>query len=78
MHPEAARGEAVKNSLFPGTGLMYLAGTDAIHRLRRDLSARRGPGFSLKGFHDELLRYGSLPVALVAADLLGRSGAAQA
>jgi hypothetical protein len=65
MTPEAARAEAVKNSLFPGTALMYLMGTDAIHRLRRDLAAR--PGFELRAFHDRLLAHGSIPVALAAA-----------
>jgi hypothetical protein len=65
MTPEAARTEAVKNSLFPGTALAYLVGTDAIHRLRRNLADR--PGFELRAFHDRLLAYGSIPVALAAA-----------
>jgi uncharacterized protein (DUF885 family) len=65
MTPEAARAEAVKNSLFPGTALMYLMGTDAIHQLRHDLAAR--PGFELRAFHDRLLAHGSIPVTLAAA-----------
>jgi hypothetical protein len=65
MTPEAARAEAIKNSLFPGTALMYLMGTDAIHELRRDLAAR--PGFELRAFHDRLLAHGSIPVTLAAA-----------
>jgi len=64
MAPQAARAEAVKNSMFPGTALMYLFGTDAIHQLRRDLAAR--PGFDLCAFHDRLLSFGSVPVALIA------------
>jgi uncharacterized protein (DUF885 family) len=40
-------------------------GADAIHRLRRDLAGR--PGFELRTFHDRLLAYGSIPVALAAA-----------
>jgi uncharacterized protein (DUF885 family) len=64
MAPAAARGEAVKNSMFPATALMYLMGTDAIHQLRRELAAR--PGFELRAFHDTLLSYGSIPVALIA------------
>jgi uncharacterized protein (DUF885 family) len=64
MAPAAARGEAVKNSMFPATALMYLMGADAIHALRRELSAR--PGFQLRNFHDRLLSYGSVPVALIA------------
>jgi uncharacterized protein (DUF885 family) len=40
-------------------------GTDAIHRLRRNLAGR--PGFELRAFHDRLLAHGSIPVALAAA-----------
>jgi uncharacterized protein (DUF885 family) len=64
MTEAAARAEAVKVSLFPGTALMYLVGTDAIHGLRRELAAR--PGFDLGRFHDRLLAHGSIPVALAA------------
>jgi hypothetical protein len=64
MPPAAARNEAVKNSMFPATALMYLMGTDAIHGLRRELATR--PGFTLRSFHDQLLSFGSVPVTLVA------------
>ena len=53
--------------MFPATALMYLVGTDAIHRLRRELAAR--PGFTLAAFHDRLLSCGSIPVSLAAAAL---------
>jgi uncharacterized protein (DUF885 family) len=65
MAPDAARAEAVKNSMFPGAALMYLVATRLIHDLRGDLAAR--PGFALRDFHDRLLSYGSIPVALIAA-----------
>ena len=64
MPPAAAHGEAVRNSMFPGTALMYLTGTDLIHQLRGQLAAR--PGFSLRSFHDRFLAHGSIPVALIA------------
>ncbi len=64
MPAAAARGEATKNSMFPGTALMYLLGSDAIQHLRRDMAER--PGFELRAFHDKLLSYGSIPVALIA------------
>ncbi|MDR7544241.1 MAG: DUF885 family protein [Armatimonadota bacterium] len=63
MAPEAARAEAVRNSLFPGTALMYLVGNELIHRLRRQLAGQ--PGFDLCRFHDRFLSYGSLPVSLI-------------
>ena len=76
MPPDAARAEAVKNSMFPGAAVMYVMGTDRIHRLRRELSARRGAGFSLRSFHDELLSYGSVPVSLVADAMTERADTA--
>ncbi|MEQ9401430.1 MAG: DUF885 family protein [Longimicrobiales bacterium] len=69
MSEAAARSEAVKNSMFPGGAVMYLTGTDTIHRLRRDLSARWGSAFDLRAFHDTFLSYGSVPVTLVADDM---------
>jgi uncharacterized protein (DUF885 family) len=65
LSAEAARGEAVKNSMFPATAMMYMVGTDLIHRLRREIAAR--PGFDLRRFHDRLLAYGSVPVTLAGA-----------
>ncbi len=59
MAPSAALAEAVKNSLFPGAGCMYLAGWDGIWRLRRQCG-----GMPLRVFHDRLLALGSVPVAL--------------
>ncbi len=66
MSPEVARSEAVKNSMFPGTALMYLLGTELIHELRRDMKERLGAAFNQKQFHDKLLSYGSIPVTLSA------------
>ena len=69
MSPDAARAEAIKNSMFPGTALMYLTGADLIRRLRHALSQAEGASFDIARFHDRLLSYGSVPVALV-ADLM--------
>jgi hypothetical protein len=70
MTPGAARAEAVKNSMFPGAAMMYLYGSDMIHDLRKEMSARQGDRFNLAAFHDRFLSYGSLPVSLIAADML--------
>jgi uncharacterized protein (DUF885 family) len=51
--------------MFPGAAVMYVMGTDGIHRLRRELSARLGSRFSLRTFHDALLAHGSVPVSLI-------------
>jgi uncharacterized protein (DUF885 family) len=73
MSPEAAPTEVIKNSMFPATGCMYLLGTDLIHKTRDVSSKREGSGFSLGRFHDKLLSYGSIPVALIADLMLGES-----
>jgi hypothetical protein len=62
----AARGEVVKNSMFPCTAVMYWLGLQSILDLRDAIQAKRGSSFSLKGFHDELLGLGSIPVPLAA------------
>jgi hypothetical protein len=77
MSEAAARAEAVKNSMFPGAALMYLMGTDAIHRLRRDVRRQRGDAFDLRGFHDELLSWGSIPVSLIAEEMTAEQSIAQ-
>ena len=76
MPAEAARAEAVKNSMFPGAALMYVAGTDRIHQLRQALSTRLGGRFSLKAFHDEFLSHGSIPVALIAETMMEQADGA--
>ena len=75
MPEAAARSEAVKNSMFPGGAVMYLAGTDTIHTLRREMAAARGASFDLGTFHDEFLSYGSVPVRLIREDMLRREAA---
>jgi hypothetical protein len=66
MSPDAARGEACKNSMFPGTALMYWLGTETLHRLRRDRQSAEGAAFSLRHFHDRVLSFGSIPTPLIA------------
>ena len=66
MSGDAARGEACKNSMFPGTALMYWLGTSGLHRLRGDRQKAEGAAFSLREFHDRVLSFGSIPVPLIA------------
>ena len=72
MAPDAARAEAVKNSMFPTTALVYLMGRDAIHALRDEVSERLGSRFAPRAFHDALLSHGSIPVSLAAAEVKRR------
>jgi uncharacterized protein (DUF885 family) len=71
MASDAARGEAVKNSMFPGAAAMYLLGTDAVHNLRREVAAREGSSFSLRRFHDRFLSHGAIPVSMIREVMLG-------
>jgi uncharacterized protein (DUF885 family) len=45
---------------------MYWLGIRDLWRLRSAEEASRGSAFSAKGFHDELLSFGSIPVTLSA------------
>ena len=78
MPASAALGEAVKNSMFPGAAMMYLAGTAGIDELRRAMEDKEGSDFSLKSFHDRFLSYGAIPVTLIAASMLGTPEASSA
>ena len=72
MSADAARGEAVKNSMYPCTAIMYWLGTQGIHDLRDEMKRREGPRFNLRRFHGELLGYGSIPVPLLSRMLTER------
>jgi uncharacterized protein (DUF885 family) len=61
-----AHAEVTKCSMFPGTAMMYWLGLRDLWRLRSAEEAARGPGFSSRAFHDELLGFGSIPVPLAA------------
>ncbi|MHB8644637.1 MAG: DUF885 family protein [Thermomicrobiales bacterium] len=73
MSTEAATGEAVKNSMFPGAAMIYLIGQAMIYDLRRERAARAGAAFSLRRFHDQFLSYGAIPVSLIAQAMRAES-----
>lgn len=77
MPAAAARAEAVRNSMFPGTALIYLFGSDHIRALRAELATLEGERFSLRRFHDRLLSFGSVPVTLIAEALRREASAAK-
>ena len=70
MSAAAAQGEATRNSMFPGTAVMYWLGTQALHRLRAAVRLRQGDAFSMRAFHDRVLSYGAIPVALISKLML--------
>jgi uncharacterized protein (DUF885 family) len=58
-----ARAEVRRYTYTPGYQLSYLLGKVLILELREEERRRMGSAFSLKGFHDTLLRNGSLPIS---------------
>jgi uncharacterized protein (DUF885 family) len=54
---------------WPGQALTYMLGKRQIDALRRELAARDGSRFDLRGFHDQVLGHGSLPLATLAREL---------
>ena len=69
----SARREAERGAFDPAY-VLYAAGRLMLLKLREDLRAREGSGFSLKSFHDRLLGQGSLPLWLHRTLLLGDTG----
>ncbi len=58
-----ARAEVRRYTHTPTYQLSYLIGKVLLLQLREDERRRLGDGFSLRGFHDTLLRNGSLPIS---------------
>jgi uncharacterized protein (DUF885 family) len=75
MSQAAARGEAVRNSMYPGAAVMYWLGTREVHRLRAEVRRREGALFSMRRFHDRFLSYGAIPVALISRLILAEEPA---
>ena len=69
-----ARAEVHRYTYTPTYQLSYLLGKVLLLQLRADEQQRLGARFSLKGFHDALLRHGSLPISFHRR-LLASSGA---
>jgi uncharacterized protein (DUF885 family) len=55
--------------VWPGQALTYMIGCRAIEKLRRELTERDGAAFDLRGFHDQVLAHGSLPLATLTREL---------
>lgn len=70
QEPHMAVGEARRYTVGPTYPSSYMLGREQIHSLREACRAHWGTDFSLKRFHDELLSYGSMPVALIRRQML--------
>jgi uncharacterized protein (DUF885 family) len=62
---EAAQGEAAGAASNPSQKISYITGKWQIMRLLGRYRDREGKNFQLGAFHDQLISYGSLPVAVI-------------
>jgi len=72
---EAAEGEAAGAASSPSQKIGYLVGKWQIMRLLGRYRDRQGSEFRLGAFHDQLISYGSLPVAVIEWQMLDDSSA---
>jgi uncharacterized protein (DUF885 family) len=70
-----ATAEVNRYTYTPTYQLSYLLGKVLLLRLRDDEKRRLGPDFSLRGFHDAMLREGSLPISFHRRLLAGAAAA---
>jgi uncharacterized protein (DUF885 family) len=70
LEEPSARREAERGTFDPSY-ILYTAGKLMILKLRDDYKAQAGARYSLRGFHDELLANGTVPVWLHRALMLG-------
>ncbi|KFL25721.1 hypothetical protein JP74_17525 [Devosia sp. 17-2-E-8] len=61
--PSRVEGEVVRNSMLPGSRLMYWLGVEGIKTLRRRWKS------DTLSFHDTLLSYGHMPLAWIAEEM---------
>ncbi|MCF1744909.1 DUF885 family protein [Paradevosia shaoguanensis] len=61
--PSRVEGEVVRNSMLPGSRLMYWLGVEGIKTLRRRWKS------DTPSFHDTLLSYGHMPLAWIAEEM---------
>ena len=60
-----AEAEVRRYCAEPAYALCYAVGRRELLKLREDYRAARGAAFTLRQFHDAVLRYGGLPVTLI-------------
>ncbi len=67
---QTARGEVSRHALGPGQAFDYAVGRAQILDLLAKYKVKKGAAFSLQAFHDDLLSHGTVPVVIVASEML--------
>ena len=75
MDYETALQEAVFFAFHPGQAITYQIGKLQILRFLADARLDQGNDFSLRRFHDFLMKNGNVPIALQRWEYLGRKDA---
>lgn len=65
-----AVGEVSRFALGPGQAFDYAVGRAQIEALLAQYKAKKGAAFDLQAFHDDLLSHGTVPVTIVAREML--------
>ena len=71
LERENAAAEVRRYTKTPTQPMSYLIGKKQILELREERRAAEGRRFNLKRFHDRLLSFGSIPVAMIRTAMAG-------
>jgi uncharacterized protein (DUF885 family) len=72
--PDAVVESEAKRGTADATYGYYTMGKLMILKLRDDYKKKVGDAYSLKGFHDEFIKQGPLPLPLIREAMLGATG----
>jgi uncharacterized protein (DUF885 family) len=67
---DTAVGEVSRFALGPGQAFDYAVGKTQIEDLLAQYQAKKGSAFDLEAFHDDLLSHGTVPVSIIASEML--------
>jgi len=65
-----AQGEVSRFATGPGQAFDYAVGKTQIEALLVEYKKKKGSAFDLQAFHDDLLSHGTVPVSIVASEML--------
>jgi uncharacterized protein (DUF885 family) len=65
-----AVGEVSRFALGPGQAFDYAVGKAQIEELLAQYKAKKGAAFDLQTFHNDLLSHGTVPVSIIASEML--------
>jgi uncharacterized protein (DUF885 family) len=65
LSPSIAEGEIDRYISWPGQAPSYMIGRNEIMRLRGQARTALGTKFDIRAFHDQVLEYGTIPLALL-------------